>query len=409
MWTRLACRPSCTRFRSHDGAVVSGIDLEVLTSPISESEPCGPNLEYDPAFAEMEKAAQGTAEQQYGDTIIEAVPPDWDTVRRTALDLSSRTKDLRVLIYLTRAALATHGFSGFRDGLGLLKRWLARYWQTLHPQLDPEDDNDPTLRNNTLGQLADLRATIQLLQTTPLVKSRAFGAVSRRDVAQARREMPMAEGQQPPSAETIDAAFQDCDLKELVARSAAVNEAFDFVRGIDVAIGDEIGEGNGPNLQNLKKELDSIRKVYTEQLNKRGYDPNAPDPAAAPAEAAPAATAPAATAVAASSSVAAPRLTGEFTCREEAIRAIDAVCVWFEKYEPSSPLPLLLRRAKRLSTKSFLEILRDISPGGVGEAEALGGLGGMLAGIAGRSEPAEAEPEPSSEPPRRKPRDPDAY
>ena len=33
--------------------------------------------------------------------------------------------------------------------------------------------------------------------------------------------------------------------------------------------------------------------------------------------------------------------------------------------EPSSPVPLLLQRAKRLFAKDFLEILRDLTPGGV--------------------------------------------
>jgi len=60
--------------------------------------------------------------------------------------------------------------------------------------------------------------------------------------------------------------------------------------------------------------------------------------------------------------------------RVEAIQTLDKVCDYFEQSEPSSPLPLLLRRARRLSMKSFLEIIQDISPDGIDQVTALGGL-----------------------------------
>ena len=53
---------------------------------------------------------------------------------------------------------------------------------------------------------------------------------------------------------------------------------------------------------------------------------------------------------------------------------IDKVCLYFERNEPSSPVPLLLQRAKRLISKDFLEILRDLTPDGVSQAELIGGV-----------------------------------
>ena len=35
------------------------LDVDKLLAPVSDAEPCGPNLEYDPAYSEMERAAQG--------------------------------------------------------------------------------------------------------------------------------------------------------------------------------------------------------------------------------------------------------------------------------------------------------------------------------------------------------------
>ena len=51
------------------------------------------------------------------------------------------------------------------------------------------------------------------------------------------------------------------------------------------------------------------------------------------------------------------------------MRALDEIIRYFERAEPSSPVPLLLRRAQRLVDKNFLDILRDLAPDGVQQAE----------------------------------------
>ena len=56
------------------------VQLEALTAPISPDNPCGADLEYDPAFAELERAAQGKPEQQIGNTVVPAADPDWKAV-----------------------------------------------------------------------------------------------------------------------------------------------------------------------------------------------------------------------------------------------------------------------------------------------------------------------------------------
>ncbi|HEY1398097.1 MAG TPA: type VI secretion system protein TssA, partial [Roseateles sp.] len=57
----------------------------------------------------------------------------------------------------------------------------------------------------------------------------------------------------------------------------------------------------------------------------------------------------------------------------DAVRALQRVCDWIERHEPSNPAPLLIRRAQRLMSKSFLEIMRDLNPEGVHEIEKLAG------------------------------------
>ena len=65
---------------------------------------------------------------------------------------------------------------------------------------------------------------------------------------------------------------------------------------------------------------------------------------------------------------------GAIASRQDAIRALDAVAEFFRRSEPSSPVPLVVDRAKRLVSKNFLEVLADIAPTGLPEAKMVGGV-----------------------------------
>jgi type VI secretion system protein ImpA len=64
---------------------------------------------------------------------------------------------------------------------------------------------------------------------------------------------------------------------------------------------------------------------------------------------------------------------GTVNSRADVSRAIDQLCDWLERTEPSHPAPLLLRRAQRLLNKNFLEIIRDIAPDGTDQVVRLAG------------------------------------
>ena len=67
-------------------------------------------------------------------------------------------------------------------------------------------------------------------------------------------------------------------------------------------------------------------------------------------------------------------MSGEINSREDVVRVLDMACDYFKRHEPSSPVPLLLQRAKSLVAKDFMEILRDLTPAGVSQAEQIGGV-----------------------------------
>src|SRR5262245_33140041 len=93
------------------------IDLQKLLSPVSQEQPAGPNLEYDAAFAELERSVHGKPDQQMGDAVVAGEPPDWKAVQDQAIALTSRSKDLRILSHLLRALLQRNGYEGLCEGL----------------------------------------------------------------------------------------------------------------------------------------------------------------------------------------------------------------------------------------------------------------------------------------------------
>lgn len=345
---------------------MSVIEIEALLSDIAADTPCGEDLEYDPLFAEMEKLAQETPERQYGDTIIPAEPPDWRGVKKAALSLLERTRDLRVAVYLARALLQSDGFPGFAEGLALVEGLIERYWDGVYPLLDPDDDNDPTLRINTIVALCDSETTLRDLRETPLVSSRAIGRFSLRDVQVATGVLTpvVDDDEELPTQNRLDAAFQDADLEVLQATTEAAADARDRVERIEAALTDLVGVTQAPDMSDLTGVLKEVRQVLTEQLQRRGVSVTGETEGQAESEDG-----------TASGAVAGQRLVvGDIASREDVIRMLDKICDYFSRYEPSSPVPFLLKRAKNLVTKDFMEIMLDLAPGGTEQANLIFGL-----------------------------------
>jgi type VI secretion system protein ImpA len=67
-------------------------------------------------------------------------------------------------------------------------------------------------------------------------------------------------------------------------------------------------------------------------------------------------------------------ISGEIASRDDVSRMIDKICAYYAKYEPSSPVPILLQRAKRLVPKSFIEIMEDLTPDGLAQLQVISGI-----------------------------------
>lgn len=342
---------------------MADLDLDALLAPLQDDAPCGADLEYDPAFLALEAAGAGKPEQQYGDTVIAAEEPDWPAVHEQALALSARTRDLRVAVWLLRSGARLHGIGAALQGLGLIRGLLERHWDHVHPQLDASDHNDPTMRLNALQPLISGSAALADLRAASLTGQRGGPRV--RDVELALGNADPVGEESVPSPEGLMAGLsaQAANDPRFAAR---LHEALPAVQGIVAAIETPLGAGQGPDFAPLLRLFKPLAAAAG-QLQGQGVDLGAD--AASGADGAFAGAGHAAAGLV--GAVAAP---GTIASREDAVRALQRACEWIERHEPSNPAPLLIRRAQRLMSKNFMEIMRDLNPEGVHEIEKLAGI-----------------------------------
>ncbi|SER22716.1 type VI secretion system protein TssA [Pseudomonas soli] len=336
-----------------------------LLAAISAEFPCGDDLEYDADFLQLERDAQGRPERVMGDAVQAAEPPQWRAIEQSCTDLLQRSKDLRITHFLVQANLALHGLPGLAASLELIRDLLGEYWLHLHPQLDAADDNDPTVRINALAGLT-CDTNIGLLRDAVLVRSRAFGPVTLRAALHAAGVQHFASEQL--SAEELAAALRDADPEQLEQCRQALQLARDALDVIESRVNDQVGSSSGVDLSALRQPLRQVQQVLAD------YSPEGAAPPSGSGEEQPASSSdddrqPVA-------SAAAPRPTarpGEVNSRDDVLQSLERLLQYYARHEPSSPLPVLLRRAKNLVNADFATIVRDLIPEGLSQFENLRG------------------------------------
>jgi type VI secretion system protein ImpA len=337
------------------------VALEELLQPVTEAMPCGEDLSYDANFQALETMIRGTPETQFSD----AKPPEWKPVRSGCLDLLARSKDLRVALILMVAELELDGIAGFKESLAFFKALLERYWLDLHPQLDPAENNDPLQRMNLIatiampiGSFGDDFRILERLRAAPLCDSVQMGSYSLSDILNA--ETGSAEdGKSTPDLAQIEAAFRDSKPEQLILLYQSINESIDSIQKIDVLLTNTVGAKNAPDLTRLSTELVAIQKRI------KAYVPVTRTPLSP--EETPVLT------ENLSHSGTPPLPVGGIGSRDDVIRTLQRICQYYAQAEPSSPVPLILRRALRLAEMDFVQIIKEMAPEAIGEIYRIAG------------------------------------
>lgn len=336
----------------------------LLLAAVSADFPCGDDLEYDPDFLQLERDAQGRPERVMGDAVQAAEPPQWRDIEQACTNLLQRSKDLRITHFLVQANLALHGLPGLAASLELIRDLLGEYWLHLHPQLDAADDNDPTVRVNALAGLT-CDTNIALLRDTVLVRSRAFGPVTLRAALHAAGIQHFASEQL--SVEELAAALRDVEPEQLAQCRQALQLAREALDTIEHRVNDQVGSASGVDLSALRQPLRQALQVLID------YGPEGTEPAVAVDDTHPEVSANDDQRPAPAAQPRATTRSDEVNSRDDVLQSLDRLLQYYARHEPSSPLPVLLRRAKHLVNADFATIVRDLIPDGLSQFENLRG------------------------------------
>jgi type VI secretion system protein ImpA len=350
------------------------VEIERLLVDISADAPSGEiDLSGDPAFIDLGIKIQGTPEREFGGKIVQdARPPEWPKIRGAAFNLLTRSHDLRAALFLMRAMLHTHGLTGLYTGLELLNGMIEDYWDTLYPQLDPADNNDPTERINILWELNEGPEIIDPLKNACLFSPQPTIGISLRDIhiASGKIAVKDADRRSMLSLAMIEEAFKECDGKALESTRQAIHQSIDSLERLEKRVVERVGTNQAPDYKDLTSILDEMAAFFDKHFPERTPLPPSKRPrkqqaghldATEPAGAAPPPPTPTG------------RPMETISSRQDVIHVLDLICAYYDQHEPASPVPLLLKRARQLVEKNFVEIVQDLVPQAADQIKSLFG------------------------------------
>ncbi len=315
------------------------LDVDALVQPIPGDSPAGAPLS-DALRSDLNKLRKD-ADPDFPET--SNLRADWPKILAlTTGELEGTGKDLTTAARLVEAATKLHAAAGLRDGLRVLQRVLADFWDTLHPLPEPGDDHEA--RRNRLDWLNSVSEGAKFPDTLlrmPLVKAKTgewFSAVDAMD---------------PVRKVALDEALPTCSDKDLLRVHADLTEARRALTDLGATADEKFGP-DSPNLTgddggNLGGAVAKCVGLVEDAARKRGVSLAGDEPAAAgqPADAGGGAESNG-------------QPAGVGGTRDQIYRQIQQIASALRRIEPHSPIPYLLERCVRLGELPFPELMREV-------------------------------------------------
>lgn len=345
------------------------LDLASLLTACPGSQPCGRDLESGHELYALETAAKEPEEP--GIKGVEAVDTrDWSAIAKQALALLEQSKDLRVAVLLSRALLHTQGLPGLTSGLSLIRGMIEQYWEHAYPALE-DDGRDADMRLNTLRELWS-PSVLAKLRSTVALQSRELGPMTVNDVLLAHGASAARPSATAAAPQHVTHALANAAPRDLAALTESVTSMVEHVRAVRTFIGERLGSPTAlhpapllsPSNERASGILDQLARILIDLAPSAATGAESAEATSSASESAPEES----TVIRNASQSARP--SGEAQTREDVIRLLDSVCKYYAVHEPSSPVPLLIQRAKRLVTMSFVDVIRDLADKGMPQVEA---------------------------------------
>ena len=316
--------------------------IDGLLTPISDEDPAGENVEYDPGFLAIEAMLPETTTSMIDGA--EAQSTDWRAIRAAAEALLARSLHLPTAVILTASLLETQSISGLRDGLCLIDNMLDRFWEGFWPRLDAEDP-DLLERENALSSLSppigaysDPIAITQRLRDATIVSGRQAGILTLRCITDAPDPQ---KNQADPSI-----VLPDANPDDTTSAYEAVTQCLEALASIEANLASHTSEVVSLDLSVLRQELNEIQSTLGNFLGQpTGDGEDSADDAG--------------------DDVGGSGLGSNIRNRADVVELLDRINSWYESNEPGSPIPLLVNQIRSMVNMRFSELMAEIYPDAV--------------------------------------------
>ena len=309
---------------------------EQLLAPISADQPCGEDIAFSTEMDAIARARQADDPSiDQGAWVTALKEADWKFVHNSCAQLiETRSKDLKLAVWMAEAGAHTGSFRGLGDGMRLLAALCERYWDELYPLPDESGFEQ------RIGNLCWIAAFApKLIRDMPLTEGMAY---SLNDI-EAASTRPAGEG--GPDLETARRASSRAFYVALMADTAwCLGAIGELERTVDERLG-----ADGPSFLAARAALEAVVHTVTPWAREAGaFDE------VAPAEAVHMAHLPDA---AAPESQIGP---GPIQNRSQALAQLRAVAEFFRRTEPHSPVAYLAERAATWGEQPLHVWLRSV-------------------------------------------------
>lgn len=314
-----------------------------LLNPIRPDQPCGDDLSFAlelDAISQARKFDDPSLDQ--GEWVTELKEADWDFVERTCASLlATRSKDLRLAVWLAEAAAKRDGMLGLAEAFVVLAGLFDDFWDAgLYPESDGDD------HEQRIGNLSWILArTPALMREMPITDGNG-SAWSLMDFDTARKNVS---GPGPKLAD-LEAARKTNSGAFRTRFANGAQACLEALRALERAADARLGR-DSPGFATARESIENMLHLMPVVQ------------AAAPAPAAVSAThdaAPQEHHAGAAAVVAAPAAPGVIGTRAQAIEALRTVAEFFRRTEPHSPVSYFADKAADAADQDLHAWLRSV-------------------------------------------------
>lgn len=328
-------------------------NLNRFFEAISEDRPSGDDLSFSAEFDRIQEARrEDDPTMDYGEWQVTLKQADWNEVITTCTELlQTRSKDLRLVGWLTEGLTKTSGLSGLSDGIEIAARLIECFCADIHPKAEGAD------QEQRIGTLSWFVARMsQLTRQIPITRA-ACGHFSLNDYDSAR----YLQMQLQRNAEKVNNTEDKLTLEKFLAATAKTDKKLysewinDAERGLlmmtklikasEQLFGSE-GPSFSPLMESIEAVLDRLRSIVKDlgiQAVSIPVDPQSTPAAGEPAK------------------EDAPLLFhGPILNRGQALDLLRQVAMYFRNTEPHSPVAYLAEKAASWGTMPLHSWLRAV-------------------------------------------------